>query len=58
MWLRGLVISPVVFMERGAEFISVIVDAKKWQLKRGVQDGVFQLELDLISSLADYTQAQ
>jgi hypothetical protein len=57
-WLQSLVVSPVVFMEEGEDFIAVVIDAKKWQLKRGVQDGVFQLELEFKTALADYTQAQ
>jgi hypothetical protein len=58
LWLKALVSSPVVFLENGNDFVAVVIDAKKWQLKRGVQDGVFQLELDFKGSLADYTQAQ
>ena len=57
-WLKGLVNSPVAFVEDGANFASIVIDAKKWQLKRGVQDGVFQLELDYRTALASYTQAQ
>jgi hypothetical protein len=57
-WLHGLVTSPVAFMEQGAEFVAITIDDKKWQLKRGVQDGVFQLEVEFKTALADYTQAQ
>tara|TARA_R110000868_G_scaffold201242_1_gene448816 strand:- start:3730 stop:4992 length:1263 start_codon:yes stop_codon:yes gene_type:complete len=57
-WLHGLVVSPVAFMEQGAEFVAITIEDKKWQLKRGVQDGVFQLELEFKTALADYTQAQ
>ena len=57
-WLHGLIVSPVAFMEQGSEFVAITIEDKKWQLKRGVQDGVFQLELEFKTALADYTQAQ
>jgi hypothetical protein len=57
-WLHGLITSPVAFMEQGSEFVAITIEDKKWQLKRGVQDGVFQLELEFKTALADYTQAQ
>lgn len=57
-WLRGLISSPAVFIEAGNVFVPVIVDTKKWMQKRGVQDGVFQLEVDIRGVLDNYTQSQ
>lgn len=57
-WLRGLISSPVVFIEQDSVFIAVTLDTKSWKQKRGVQDGVFQIEVELRASLDSYTQSQ
>jgi hypothetical protein len=56
--LRGLISSPVVFVEvGGGNYTSVNVNSKSWREKRGVQDGVFNLELDIKSSLDNFRQS-
>jgi len=56
--LRGLIISPVVFIESGSSYVAVNVNTKSWRQKRGVQDGVFNLELEIQASLDNYLQGQ
>lgn len=55
--LRGLIISPVVFIESGSSYVAVNVNTKSWRQKRGVQDGVFNLELEIQGSLDNFTQS-
>jgi hypothetical protein len=56
--LRGLIISPVVFIESGSSYVAVNVNTKSWRQKRGVQDGVFNLELEIQASLDNFSQGQ
>jgi hypothetical protein len=56
--LRGLIISPVVFIESGSSYVAVNVNTKSWRQKRGVQDGVFNLELEIQASLDNFMQGQ
>lgn len=50
--LRGLVSSPVVFMESGTNsYTAVAVTDKSWKQKRGQQDGTFNLELNIKPSM-------
>jgi hypothetical protein len=56
--LRGLISSPVVFIESGNSYASVNVNTKSWREKRGVQDGVFNLEVEIQSSLDNFMQGQ
>jgi hypothetical protein len=56
--LRGLIISPVVFIESGSSYVAVNVNTKSWRQKRGVQDGVFNLEMDIQGSLDNFMQGQ
>ena len=55
--LRGLISSPVVFIESGSGYASVNVNTKSWREKRGVQDGVFNLELEIQASLDNFMQS-
>lgn len=56
--LRGLISSPVVFVEvGGGGYSSVNVNTKSWRQKRGVQDGVFNLELEIQGSLDNFMQS-
>lgn len=55
--LRGIISSPVVFAEVSSGYTAVNVNTKSWRQKRGVQDGVFNLELEIQTSLDDYTQS-
>jgi hypothetical protein len=56
--LRGLISSPVVFIESGNSYVAVNVNSKSWRQKRGVQDGVFNLELEIQTSLDNFMQGQ
>jgi hypothetical protein len=56
--LRGLIISPVVFIESGSSYVAVNVNTKSWRQKRGVQDGVFNLEMEIQGSLDNFMQGQ
>jgi hypothetical protein len=56
--LRGLIISPVVFIENGSSYVAVNVNTKSWRQKRGVQDGVFNLEMEIQGSLDNFMQGQ
>lgn len=57
--LRGLISSPVVFVEvGGGGYLSVNVNTKSWRQKRGVQDGVFNLEMEIQGSLDNFMQGQ
>jgi hypothetical protein len=56
--LRGLIISPVVFIESGSSYVAVNVNTKSWRQKRGVQDGVFNLEMEIQGSLDNIMQGQ
>jgi hypothetical protein len=57
--LRGLISSPVVFVEvGGGGYLSVNVNTKSWRQKRGVQDGVFNLEVEIQGSLDNFMQGQ
>jgi hypothetical protein len=57
--LRGLISSPVVFVEvGGGGYSSVNVNTKSWRQKRGVQDGVFNLEMEIQGSLDNFMQGQ
>jgi hypothetical protein len=58
IWLRGLISSPVVFLEFQSIFIAVNLETKTWKELRGVQDGVFQIEVKFKAALDSYTQAQ
>lgn len=55
-FLRGLISSPVVFIESGSQFKAVNVITKSWRQKRGVQDGTFNLELKIKPSLEGVRQ--
>jgi hypothetical protein len=56
--LRGLIISPVVFIESGNSYVAVNINSKSWRQKRGVQDGVFNLEMEIQGSLDNFMQGQ
>jgi hypothetical protein len=56
--LRGLISSPVVFIESGSSYVAVNVNTKSWRQKRGVQDGVFNLEMEIQGSLDNFMQGQ
>ncbi len=56
--LRGLISSPVVFAQNNQGYLSVNVNGKSWRQKRGVQDGVFNLELEIQGSMDNYLQGQ
>ena len=56
--LRGLISSPVVFGESGSSYVAVNVNTKSWRQKRGVQDGVFNLEVEIQGSLDNFMQGQ
>jgi hypothetical protein len=56
--LRGLISSPVVFIESGSSYVAVNVNTKSWRQKRGVQDGVFNLEMEIQGSLDNFSQGQ
>jgi hypothetical protein len=56
--LRGLISSPVVFIESGNSYVAVNVNTKSWRQKRGVQDGVFNLEMEIQGSLDNFMQGQ
>jgi hypothetical protein len=58
IYLRGLISSPVVFLEFQTVFIAVNLETKTWRELRGVQDGVFQIEVKFKAALDSYTQAQ
>jgi hypothetical protein len=58
IYLRGLISSPVVFLEFQSIFIAVNLETKTWKELRGVQDGVFQIEVKFKAALDSYTQAQ
>ena len=58
IYLRGLISSPVVFLEFQTVFIAVNLETKTWKELRGVQDGVFQIEVKFKAALDSYTQAQ
>jgi hypothetical protein len=47
-----------VFLEFQTVFIAVNLETKTWRELRGVQDGVFQIEVKFKAALDSYTQAQ
>jgi hypothetical protein len=57
-WMRGLISSPVVFLEVSGVFLAVTLETDTWQELRGVQDGVFQIEVEFKAALDSYRQAQ
>jgi hypothetical protein len=55
--LRGLVSSPVVFVEGGSgEYVSVNVVTNSFRQKRGQQDGTFNLEIKIKGSMENVRQ--
>jgi len=58
LWMRELIASPVVFIESGSVFVAVVLETDTWKELRGVQDGVFQIEVEFKAALDSYRQAQ
>ena len=54
-WLKDLIESPVVYMYDGTLY-AVNIDNATYEQKKGVQDKVFNLELDITLSFADKSQ--
>jgi hypothetical protein len=55
VWLRDLIESPVVYMYDGTLY-AVNIDNATYEQKKGVQDKLFNLELDVTLSFADKSQ--
>ena len=55
VWLRDLIESPVVYMYDGTLY-AVNIDNAVYEQKKGVQDKMFNLELDITLSFADKSQ--
>jgi len=57
-WLRDLIESPVVFMYDGMTLVAVNVDTNTYEVKRHVQDKVFNIEFDVVYSFENKRQRQ
>jgi len=57
-WLRDLIESPVVFMYDGITLVAVNVDTNTYEVKRHVQDKVFNIEFDVVYSFENKRQRQ
>ena len=57
-WLRDLIESPVVFMYDGMTLVAVNVDTNAYEVKRHVQDKVFNIEFDVVYSFENKRQRQ
>jgi hypothetical protein len=57
-WLRDLIESPVVFMYDGMSIVAVNVDTNTYEVKRHVQDKVFNIEFDVVYSFENKRQRQ
>jgi hypothetical protein len=57
-WLRDLIESPVVFMYDGVTLVAVNVDTNAYEVKRHVQDKVFNIEFDVVYSFENKRQRQ
>jgi len=57
-WLRDLIESPVVFMYDGVTLVAVNVDTTSYEVKKNVQDKVFNIEFDVVYSFENKRQRQ
>jgi hypothetical protein len=47
LWLKELIASPEVYLERGNTFIPVSISTTSWTEKKKFRDKAFNLELDI-----------
>lgn len=57
-WLKDLIDSPVVFAYDGTTIVAVNVETANYEVKKHVQDKVFNLELDIVYSFDSKRQRQ
>jgi hypothetical protein len=57
-WLKDLIDSPVVYMYDGTTLVAVNIETSNYEVKKHVQDKVFNLEIDVVYSFDSKRQRQ
>ena len=57
-WLKDLIDSPIVYMYDGTTLVAVNIETANYEVKKHVQDKVFNLELDVVYSFESKRQRQ
>jgi hypothetical protein len=57
-WLKDLIDSPIVYMYDGTTLVAVNIETSNYEVKKHVQDKVFNLEIDVVFSLENKRQRQ
>lgn len=55
-WLRDLIMSPEVYMEKNGYFIPVTIGTSSWTEKKRYADKMYNLELDINLGTKEYSQ--
>ena len=55
-WLRDLIMSPEVYMEKNVYFIPVTIGTSSWTEKKRYADKMYNLELDINLGTKEYSQ--
>lgn len=57
-WLKDLIDSPIVYMYDGTTLVAINIETANYEVKKHVQDKVFNLELDVVYSFESKRQRQ